>query len=295
MEKKSAAKKFYMHKISSLINIRKIVTIHYQELLPHYVYPEESHDFWEIIYADKDDITITRGGIPILLCQGEMLFIKPNEPHIVESLDKSPNIFIISFSCRSESMSYFCEKKCSVPEKYRYLLQIIMSEARETFYIPDFNPDLNELKLREDSNLGGEQMIKNSLETLLIYILRNENKKRQTEEFFVSKIALSTELPDEIVRILSSKVYGKLNLKDICTELHYGKTRLCTLFKEQTGKSIYQTYEKMKADEAKKLIRSKMSFPEIADALCFDSTSSFSNSFKKITGMTPGEYRESIK
>ena len=56
MEKKSAAKKFYMHKISSLINIRKIVTIHYQELLPHYVYPEESHDFWEIIYADKDDI-----------------------------------------------------------------------------------------------------------------------------------------------------------------------------------------------------------------------------------------------
>ncbi len=284
-----------MHKISNLLNIHKIVTIHYQALPQHYVSREELHDFWEIIYADKDTVYVNLGGKTNFISQGEMLFIKPNEPHFVESRDKSANIFIISFTCHSESMSYFADKKYPVPENYRSLLQIIMSEARETFIIPDFDPDLNELKYNDKPNLGGEQIIKNSLESLLIYLLRIANSQKSSQEFFVSKINTSTELQDEIVRILSGKIYGKFCLQDLCTELHYGKTRLCTFFREKTGKSIYETYQKLKIDEAKKLIRENTPFTHIADKLCYDSVSSFNNSFKKHTGMTPGEYKESIK
>lgn len=284
-----------MHKISNLLNIQKIVTIHYQALPQRYVSREELHDFWEIIYADKDTVYVDLGGKKNFISQGEMLFIKPNEPHFVESRDRSANIFIISFTCHSESMSFFADKKYSVPENYRSLLQIIMSEARETFIIPDFDPDLNELKYNDKPNLGGEQIIKNSLESLLIYLLRIANSQKSSQEFFVSKINTSTELQDEIVRILSGKLYGKFCLQDLCTELHYGKTRLCTFFREKTGKSIYETYQKLKTDEAKKLIREGAAFTQIADKLCYDSVSSFNSSFKKHAGMTPGEYKESIK
>ena len=139
-------------------------------------------------------------------------------------------------------MNFFCDKKYAVPEKYRYLLQNIMAEATETFNLPDFDPHLNELKLKENPNLGGEQVLKNALETLLIYLLRHAQNKQLNEEFFVSKIADSTELQDEIVRILTSKVYGHFQLSDLSAELHYGTTRLCTFFREKTGKTIYQTY-----------------------------------------------------
>jgi len=294
MNKKAHTKKFYMHKISNLLNIQKIVTIHYQVLPKNYVSKQESHDFWEIIYADKNDIDIIAGEKRELLCQGQMIFLKPNEPHFVEAREESTNIFIISFSCHSESMSFFCEKKYTIPEKHRALLQIIMSEARETFIIPDFDPNLTELKLQPHPNLGGEQMIKNTLETLLIYLLRNANKQKSAQEFFVSKINSSTELQDEIVRILSENVYGKFRLQDLCTQLHYSKTRLCTFFREKTGMSIYETYQKLKTDEAKKLIRAGTPFAQIADKLCYDSVSSFNSSFKKQTDMTPGEYKESI-
>ena len=295
MENKTRKKKFYMHKISNLLNIQKIVTIHYQALPQDYVSHEEAHDFWEIIYADKDDITVVTGENATVVSQGELLFIKPNEPHFVESKNKRANIFIISFSCHSESMSFFADKKYSVPEQHRVLLEIIMSEAKETFIIPDFDPDLNELKLKEKPNLGGEQMIKNTLESLLIYLLRLANNQKASQEFFVSKINSSTELQDEILRILSNKVYGKLRLQDLCSELHYGKTRLCTFFRDKTGMSIYEAYQKLKTDEAKKLIRQNVSFVQIADRLCYDSVSSFNSSFKKQTGMTPGEYKTSIK
>ncbi len=288
-------KKFYMHKIANLLNVQKIVTVHYQALEKNYTFPEETHDFWEINYADKEDIFVVIDGEKIELKQGEIIFIKPNQPHFVESRDKEPNLFIISFSCRSESMSFFCDKKYSVPEKYRYLLQNIMSEADGTFDLPDFDPNLNKLKLKENPNLGGEQIIKNSLETLLIYLLRTAQKRPSSQEFFVSKIADSTELQDEIVRILRSNVYGKFSLRDLSAELHYGTTRLCTFFREKTGKSIYQTYLKLKIDEAKKLIRKNKSFTEISDLLCFDSISTFTFVFKKHVGMTPSEYRSSIK
>ena len=288
-------KKFYMHKISHLIDVQKIVTIHYQALEKNYLFPEESHDFWEINYADKENVFIGIDGKKIELKQGEMLFIKPNQPHFMESGNKEPNVFIISFSCRSESINFFGGKSYAVPENYRYLLQNIMAEAENTFDLPDFDPNLTALKLKTNANLGGEQIIKNALETLLIYMLRSAQKHSTSQEFFVSKIADSSELQDEIVRILTSKVYGKFSLADLSNELHYGTTRLCTFFREKTGKSIYQTYLKLKIDEAKKLIRKKKSFAEIADLLCFDSISTFAFVFKKHVGMTPSEYRESIK
>ena len=295
MDNKLQPKKFYMHKISNLLNVQKIVTVHYQALEKNYVFPEEKHDFWEINYADKENIFVGIDGKKIELKQGEILFIKPNQPHFVESGNKEPNLFIISFSCRSESMNFFGGKKYSVPENYRYLLQNIMSEADATFELPDFDPHLTELKLKENPNLGGEQIIKNSLETLMIYMLRTAQNRASSQEFFVSKIADSSALEDEIVRILTSKIYGKFTLADLSSELHYGTTRLCTFFREKTGKSIYQTYLKLKIDEAKKLIRKRKSFSEIADLLCFDSISTFAFVFKKHVGMTPSEYRNSIK
>jgi len=292
---KSEAKKFYTHKIANLLNIQRIVTIHYQALTPNYVFPEETHDFWEINYADKENVYVGIDGKKTLLKQGEILFIKPNQPHFVESGDKEPNLFIISYICKSPSVAFFSDKKFELPESYRYLLQNIMSEATETFNLPDFDPNLNELKLKEKPNLGGEQIIKNALETLLIYLLRNEQNCKQTQEFFVSKIEDSTELQDEIVRILKAKVYNKFRLEDLRDELHYGTTQLCTFFKQKTGMTIYQTYLKFKIDEAKKLIRKRLSFAEIADLLHFDSVSTFTFAFRKHVGMTPSEYRTSIK
>ena len=257
MKKKIQRKQFYMHKISNLINVQKIVTIHYQELTDGYVANEETHDFWEINYVDKKSVDVIIEGKRTTVEQGEMIFIPPNHAHFLECGKEPANIFIFSFKCTSESISFFASRKFDVADKYRYLLQNIMTEARETFIIPDFNPNLSKLELKSKANLGGEQVIKNSLELLLIYMLRKEKKFHFKEDFFHSKISSSLELEDEIVRILTSKIYDTFDLNELCNALHYGKTYLCTFFRKKTGRSIYSTYLKLKVDEAKKLIRKK--------------------------------------
>lgn len=295
MEQKAQEKKFYKHKISNLLNVQKIVTVHYQELEKNYVSKDEKHDFWEINYADKKDARIVIENGEFLLKQGEILFIKPNQPHRLECVGEEANIFIVSFECRSESMRFFNDKKYCVPDEYRYLLQSIMAEARETFVIPDFDPDMNKLVLQDSPNLGGEQVLKNQLELLLIYLLREANNQSAKQEFFISKINSSTDLQDEIVCYLASKLYDTLSLDELCEKLHYGKTHLCSFFKQKTGSTIYRTYLKLKIDEAKKLIRREFSFNDITNKLFFDSVAHFSYVFKKYTGMTPREYKASIK
>ena len=72
-------KKFYTHKIANLLNIQRIVTIHYQSLERNYCFQEEKHDFWEINYADKEDLYVGLGDEKVHVKQGEILFIKPNQ------------------------------------------------------------------------------------------------------------------------------------------------------------------------------------------------------------------------
>lgn len=285
-------KKFYKHKISNLVNVQKIVTVHYQELFKDYASEEESHDFWELIYCDRKSVHAVIGEESIPLKQGDAIFFRPNSPHYVRCREDA-NIFIISFECRSECMEFFGDRVIPVPRDRRGLLQTLMSEAVHTFRIPDFDPDLNKLELLPSPKLGGEQLIKNTLEVLLIYLLRMENAR--TPRYFTSKLEDSKELQDAVLSFLSSRIYGTLSLDELSESLHYGKTRLCTFFKEKTGKSIYKTYLTMKTDEAKKLIRKGLSFTEISIQLGFSSPSRFSETFKSITGRSPLEYAESIR
>ena len=288
-------KTFYMYKISSLLTISKIVTIHYQKLLKNYVFPKEKHNFWELIYCDKNEVFVTVEDDKKLLKKGEVVFIAPNETHSVECDNLSDaNIFIISFDCKSKTMNYFKGKRFIVPEDLRFLLASIMSEAKHTFVIPDFNPNLDKLVLRSDPNVGGAQVIKNKLEELLIKLIRFETAKPTSQEVFISKIEDSDALEDEIIKILENNVYSNVTLDAISSTLHYGKTTICKTFKKKTGKTIIGYYLEIKIEESKKLIRENKSFSEISSALGFDSLPHFTKTFKRITTMTPREYKNSI-
>ena len=70
---------------------------------------------------------------------------------------------------------------------------------------------------------------------------------------------------------------------------------LSRIFQEQTGATIanFAIWEKIK--KAKRLIRENgMNFAQISDSLSFDNPQYFSRVFKRITGMTPTEFKSSL-
>ena len=64
---------FYIrHPVRQDIQVNDLVTIHYFEYGKDYQYPGESHDFWEIMYADRGSIAVRCGETEHHLTRGDI-------------------------------------------------------------------------------------------------------------------------------------------------------------------------------------------------------------------------------
>lgn len=286
-------KKYYKHKITTLLVIQKIVTIHYFELDKNFVSSGESHDFWELVYADKESVVCTANDKTLILNEGEILFHKPNEYHALSANGKNaPNVFIVSFECKSEAVRFFEYKRLRLDKQFRRFIYSIIEESKKTFDLHTSDPSLKKIQLLAMPTLGGEQLIKNYLELLLISIMRNETEKKNSDVIFLQKEDYVGRISKEIVTYLKAHLYERLSIEDVCKTLNYNKSHLFKCFKSDMGTSIMAYFHQLKIEKAKQLLReNEWSVTQIATTLSFDSPNYFSKSFKKTTGYTPLQYK----
>lgn len=120
------------------------------------------------------------------------------------------------------------------------------------------------------------------LEALVNYLLL-ENFIRLNKTKFLQ------ELDDYLENHLTEKV----EVDDLCKHFGYGRTKLYEVSSMHLNMSVakYITYFKM--EKAKSLLmKEHLKIVDVADALGFDDLNYFSKVFKRITSMTPSEYRE---
>ncbi len=287
-------KKYFRHKLENLLVIDKVVTIHYFEFRKDFRSEGESHDFWELVYADKGSLVCTADEREIPLGQGEILFHKPNEFHALAADGKrAPNVFIISFECKSEAVRFFENKKIGTGISDRQLIYNILEEAKKTFDIPYSDPALKKLRLLPSPTLGGQQLIRNYLEILLIDLMRSQTETESGNRVFLQKTEFENKLVKDILRYLSENVDRRLTIAEICDAAGYSRAYAFRAFKAATGKSIMDYFLHLKTERAKQLLREgELSVREIADALAFDTPNYFSKSFRRLEGLTPSAYRK---
>ena len=281
--------------LPSVINVSKIVTIHYYEFDKNFVFEGEHHDFWELVYIDKGQVEISTGDRVHTLSQGELIFHRPNEFHAIKALNSSPNFFVISFVCTSPAMAYFEGFHTVLDKTLKPFLSSIMHESEKTFEIPKNDPNLKKLTKKENAALGGEQLIKLYLEELLIHLTRSI-AERKNGTLFPSKESMENHLVVDIKKYIEEHVGEVFRIEALCKRIGYGKSYLSRVFHEQTGTTLATYAIKTKIKKAKQLIReSNLNFSEISDRLAFDNPQYFSRVFKRVTGMTPTEFKESLR
>lgn len=277
--------------LQSIVNISKIVTIHYNEFDKNFVFKGEKHDFWEMVYVDKGRVQIRRDEEEIDLDQGEIIFHQPNEFHSIRALDSSPNFFVVSFVCNSPIMVYFKKYQTLLNKTLKPFISSVIKEAESTYVIPKNNPLINKLLKKETAPIGGEQLIKTYLEQFLIFLIRNIVKKNEPS-VFPSKESMESHLVFSVKNIIEEKVEEPFRISNLCNNLGYSKTYLSNLFREQTGDTLASFAIKTKIKTAKQLIRDgNLNFAQISDKLSFDNPQYFSRVFKRVTGMTPTEFK----
>ncbi len=288
-------KKYFKHKLENLLVVNKIVTLHYFEFEKNFSYSDESHDFWEIVFADKGNAVCTSDDKTIILAQGKMLFHKPYERHSLSCDGKnSAKIFIASFVCHSESMQFFQDKIISLNKNQIKHVYAIIEESKRTFDIPFPDPNMKKMPMLSKPTLGGEQIIKNHIELLLIDLMRSLTETEQGNEIFLPEKELENKLVFDVIKILNENIYCVITIDDICKKASYSKSHVFKQFKLATGKSVMDYYNALKIKTAKKLLKEgELSIKEIAEKLAFDTPNYFSKTFKKFSYMTPSQYKKS--
>lgn len=287
------------HNLKQIIDVKKIISIHYFELSKNFDYPAEAHDFWEFHYVDKGQVISLADGKENCLHQSEIIFHKPLSTHQLKSDGAiAPNVCVLSFECKSKAMEFFKDKIFKLNKEQRTLIQNLFNEVHSVFDIPFSDPQINQLKFKPSIPLCGLQLIKIRLEEFLISLMSKFQPKENDNKIFTIQEEYNDEVVNKIIKYLHENINKNITLENICKEFNFSKTYICVRFSAVTNKTINKYFMELKINAAKKLIREKDKtrelFSQISDFLGFSSPAYFYYTFKKYTNMSPSEYSKSV-
>lgn len=170
--------------------------------------------------------------------------------------------------------------------------------------------------------------IKNMVCDRCIMVVQSELEKLdiQTENVTLGKVALKQELSDDQIKMLNENLLArgfeviddkksqiiegiknviielvhyqgsetKNNLSDILSnKLQHDYNYLSNLFSEVESTTIEKYFIAQKIEKVKELLGyDELSLSEIADSLNYSSVAYLSNQFKKVTGLTPSQFKQ---
>ena len=88
---------------------------------------------------------------------------------------------------------------------------------------------------------------------------------------------------------------NNINLSHMAGETFFSKFHFLRLFKTIYGRTPYQYLTTVRIEKAKKLLQTNMAVTDVCFLVGFDSASSFTGLFKKITGSTPSAFLNNQK
>ena len=275
------------------LHIEELFSLHYFEYMSTFSFPGESHDFWEFICVDKGEVTIGAGEAVHTLKRGQIAFHKPNEFHWVKANGSvAPNLIVISFSCHSPMMDFFCDKILNVEESERRLLARTITEAGNYLEGRLDDPYQTALRAKEDAAPASGQLIRIFLEQLLISLYRRynnisavpQNKKADQLPDKTIRENNDTELFNLITAYLNQNLAEHITIEKICRDNLIGRSQLQKLFQKRIGAGIIEYFSDMKIDAAKQLIRTEqMNFTQISEKLGYSSIHYFSRHLLKLS------------
>lgn len=284
-------KKYYTYTVKKLVSVQHLVTIEHFQDVSDFSYNQESHNFYECIYVENGSINCVVDDRKVVIGNNNFFIIPPDAKHSY-FIEKGPktSFLILCFKSKSTIISDIVGGHY-LEDNIKELISSIIVEAKQTFVFP-FN---KKLTLKDQPQLGSQQLIENYIEEILIKLFQQKLYTQKNIHVVADSRDIRQSVTKEISKLLKENLYSRISLSEISHQMFYSKTYLNQIYKSVTGKTIMQDYQDMKIDEAKKLLIKNKSVSTIANALFYESPQHFSKAFKAKTGLTPTEYRDSTE
>jgi len=130
---------------------------------------------------------------------------------------------------------------------------------------------------------------------LELLLLLNRHHEESTLKIKQTQTA-SQRKTYEIVRYINENFMRDLSLNTLSQRFFISPFYLSHIFKDATGFSLSEYIIQLRILEAKKLLsQTNHSMTRVAELVGFDSSTHFGRTFKKVTTMTPRDYKKAVK
>ena len=285
---------YKLHPIKREFEVEGFHSIYYFEFDKNFSHPMQKNNFWEMMYVDSGKVNAIADGIGQIVTQGQLVFNRPMEVHAHVSNKVDPNnMLVITFTCNSPSMEFFNKKIFTLGKTEKTLLSLFMKEAEHALgKIPNefSNMDALDFSHAPEDSL---QLLECYVTELLI-ILRRSGGSPIAARIDDSRELGQTSILELMINYLKENLCGAITLSEICNKFFMGKSQVCKIFSDYTGKGPIEYYTELKIAEAKRLLREDVSVSRVSDILGYSSIHNFSRSFKNNVGISPTEYKRRI-
>lgn len=277
-------KTYLRHRIYNVVDIKELLALEYLDLNGKYKDYSEAHDFWELCYLQQGELCCIIDGKELPMAEGQIAITAPNQEHSYRGDAKA---FVVCFESPSQALKALIGDVHTLDEEQKQCMEQVIAEAAQTFRMNE----QEQLEALAHPAFAGQQMIILQLEYLLICTLRKIN-----DIIFLDGEDFHADIAEVIKEYFRTHLHSRLNLEQICKRMNYSRSFLCRTFKEQTGESLMACFNRMKLEEAKRLLcTTKQSAARISAELGFSDAKYFNSLFKKKVGVAPAVYRKENK
>lgn len=270
--------------------------------LPEFIDKLHSHNFIEISYIISGECTHYEYDKAYSAKKGDLFIINYGIPHYDMPNTESPEPFI-SYDCTFTPD--FLDENLKDANDFlditsSFLFQsmhLSAEEANPVLKLTDssFNEfeQIFAVMFREytERQKGYYDLIRSYLLQLIIKIFRKMDS--DAEDKTASQANKQKQYVDLAVEYIRNNYNKKISLKDIAYRSMLSKSLFSQIFKEITGMSFLKYLQNVRVERACGLLKdTDDSIYSIAIESGFDDLKFFYTVFKKITGVTPGEYRK---
>ncbi len=254
-----------------------------------------SHYFSEIVMARKGSLKILRGNHTHILKPGELLYIAPLIPHAIDSADGKPVVFdIVKFSATRlrELPSYLTALRSVATDAAQVRLPIQMNaEEVSAYHLGDIVLECVTEFTNQD--FGWDLHIRGLLYLLITGLARFWlNRRKNFRDLLDQPRDPILDIPAYIEQHISEP----LRVEELAARCSMSYPWFAKRFHEYFGLSCKQLIERLRVETAEQyLVYSDLDLSEISRLTGFTDSSHMVKDFRRLTEMTPGQFRSMMK
>ncbi|SCK01406.1 Methylphosphotriester-DNA--protein-cysteine S-methyltransferase [uncultured Clostridium sp.] len=244
------------------------------------------HPFTEIFFITSGQGTFQIGDEIVSVKESDLILINPNCSHTERSVSSSNPLEYIVFAINN----------LAIGTSPSTLTDDDTKDTLNTYKILNFNKKKSEILYNlntlirelEEKNLNYELACKSILTLFLIQVMRNTSSDIFITENF-EKINIECM---KIKNYIDSHYSENITLDFLSNLTYVNKFHLVHLFTKEMGISPINYLINRRIDESKNLLSTtNYSIRDISSIVGFSNSSYFSQMFKKITGISPKDFR----